>query len=224
MLKAESQKAFWKEMSHEDHFRVAIFGSARIKRDDEIYKQVRDLAHAIGKQDIDLVTGGGPGLMEAANFGHSMAQNGDARSIGLTIDLPMEAHANKHLDLKKHFHKFSSRLDTFLELSDVAIVVPGGIGTCLELFYTWQLAQVKHTANTPIILLGEMWHELIKWVQKYPLKEGLISPHDLDNIFCANNNEEALELIFRFYEEHERQMEACQNDENCPVNLIPRYS
>jgi uncharacterized protein (TIGR00730 family) len=219
MQDAYKQKTFWEGMSHEDHFRVAIFGSAQIKKDDEIYKQVRDLAHAIGKRDIDLVTGGGPGLMGAASFGHSMAQNEDAQSIGLTIDLPHEAHANKHLDLKRHFHKFSSRLDTFMELSDVAVVVPGGIGTCLELFYTWQLAQVKHTANTPIILLGEMWHELIKWVRKYPLKEGLISAGDLDNIFCVETKEQALEIIFKLQEKHEEGIE-----EYSLTNLIPQYS
>ena len=219
MQKAQTQKSFWEGMSHEDHFRVAIFGSARIEKDDALYKQVRDLAHEIGKRDIDLVTGGGPGLMDAANFGHSIAQNGNSHSIGLTIDLPMEAHANKHLDLKKHFHKFSSRLDTFMELSDIAVVVPGGIGTCLELFYTWQLAQVKHTANTPIILMGEMWHELIKWVRKYPLKDGLISAHDLDNIFCVNTQEEALALILKFYEGHEEGME-----EYSLTNLVPKFS
>ncbi len=219
MQKSQMQKTFWEGMSHEDHFRVAIFGSARIEKDDEIYKQVRDLAHKIGKEDIDLVTGGGPGLMDAANFGHSMAQNGNSHSIGLTIDLPHEAHANKHLDMKKHFHKFSSRLDTFMDLSDVAVVVPGGIGTCLELFYTWQLAQVKHTANTPIILLGEMWHELIAWIRKYPLKDGLISAHDLDNIYCVENGEQAFDLILKFYEEHEEDMK-----ESSLTNMVPQFS
>ena len=214
------QKTFWDGLSYEDHFRVAIFGSARIEKDDAIYKQVRDLAHKIGKKDIDLVTGGGPGLMDAANFGHSMAKNGTAHSIGLTIDLPHESHANKHLDLKKHFHKFSSRLDTFMELSDVAVVVPGGIGTCLELFYTWQLAQVKHTANTPIILLGDMWHELIVWVRQYPLKNGLISAHDLDNIHCVDTEEEAFALIMKFYAEHEESMK----EPSASSNMVPKLS
>ncbi|MEK7672565.1 MAG: LOG family protein [Patescibacteria group bacterium] len=192
-------KTVQKELKHHD-FRVAIFGSARIAPDDKIYKSVFALAKEIGKHGFDMVTGGGPGIMDAANAGH---QAGDTKNlsddIGLPIYLPWENEANKHLEIKKNFKKFSSRLDHFMALSSVVVVMPGGIGTCLELFYTWQLIQVKHIYPIPIILVGEMWEELIKWIKKYPLKTGLISPPDLDHIFIAKTNKGAMEIILKTY-------------------------
>lgn len=179
-----------------EHFRVAIFGSARIQKDDEIYKQVFKLAKSIGKQKFDIVTGGGPGLMEAANAGHQAGDtNHTSDSIGLLIKLPWEAKANGHLEMKKKFNKFSNRLDHFMALSRAIVVVPGGIGTALELFYTWQLIQVKHIPKMPIILVGKMWEELIKWVKKNPLKQGLISPGDLDVIHIAKDEKAAMRMI-----------------------------
>lgn len=184
-----------------DHFRVAIFGSARIKQHDKWYQEVFKLAQQIGKRGMDVVTGGGPGLMEAANAGHQMGDKDDVSdTIGLTIQLPWEAEENKHLDIKKHFQHFSGRLDQFMVLSHVVVVTPGGVGTCLEFFYTWQLTQVKHICKIPIILIGEMWAELIEWIKKYPLDHGLISPEDLDNVFVVKSNAEALKIIDRAHE------------------------
>ena len=188
-------KTFTRELKKHD-FRVAIFGSARIKKNDKIYRLVYNLAKQIGKHHFDLVTGGGPGLMEAANRGHSV---GDPRkhsdNIGLPIELPWEAEENKHLEIKRHFNKFSKRLDYFMTLSSAMVVTPGGIGTCLELFYAWQLIQVKHIHPIPIILVGKMWEELIKWVKKYPLKHALISPEDMNCIHIAKNSKQAMEII-----------------------------
>ncbi len=183
-----------KELKH-NQFRVAIFGSARIKPNDKIFTEVIELSKEIAKKDIDVVTGGGPGIMEAANLGHQMGTNGNSDSIGLTIELPWENEGNKHLDKQKHFAKFSSRLDHFMALSNVVVVMPGGVGTCLEFFYTWQLMQVNHICNTPIILHGKMWHDLMKWVEKYPIKDGLISPEDANGIYCVKNNKEAMKII-----------------------------
>lgn len=191
--------------AYEKHFRVAIFGSARIKKDDEIYTNVYSLASEIGKNGFDLVTGGGLGLMEAATAGHKAGRgNKKTHSIGLTINLPWEIKPNEHLDIKTHFDKFSERLDEFMVLSNVVIVVPGGIGTCLELFYTWQLTQVKHICNIPIILVGDMWKELIDWVEKWPLKKGLISPKDMTNIHLAQNNDHAIRVIKKAHELYEK--------------------
>ena len=187
----------------EHHFRVSIFGSARIKKDDELYKQVYNLAESIAQHNIDIVTGGGPGIMEAANEGHKKVSNGNSHSIGLTIRLPHETKGNKHLDIKKHFDKFSNRLDHFMALSNAIIIMPGGIGTCLELFYSWQLSQVKHICHIPIILHGEMWDELLKWVKEYPLKANSLNPEDLNNIFCVSNNKEALEIILDTYKAYQ---------------------
>lgn len=196
-----------------DDFRVSIFGSARIKPHDENYKLVFELAKEIGKHKFDIVTGGGPGLMDAANAGHTAGDlNHESDNIGLTIQLPWEGEENKHLEIKKHFNKFSGRLDTFMALSDAVVVTPGGIGTCLELFYTWQLVQVKHICPIPIILFGKMWEELMTWVTNYPLQDELISPEDTDHIYIVHNVTEAMEIIHQQHEEFKKAgREACRN-------------
>jgi uncharacterized protein (TIGR00730 family) len=181
---------------NKDDFRVAIYGSARLKKGDDVYEMVRNLAQQCGKWKFDVVTGGGPGLMEAANLGHEEGDgNGGSDNIGLTIELPWEAKGNKHLEIKKHFNKFSDRLDHFAALSSVFVVMPGGIGTALELFYTWQLIQVKHIKPVPIIVVGEMWAKLIDWVRENPVKLGLVSPGDLDFVHVAMDENEAMEII-----------------------------
>jgi uncharacterized protein (TIGR00730 family) len=189
----------------EDDFRVAIFGSARIKPEDKIYKNVFALAKEIGVKNYHLLTGGGPGLMEAANAGH---EAGDPKNIsdniGLLIELPWESKGNPHLEIKKEFNKFSRRLDTFMALSNVMVVMPGGIGTLLELAYTWQLIQVRHIHPIPIILVGEIWKTLIDWVKKYPLEMGLISPQDMDCIHVVKNNAEALKIIEKTHRTFEK--------------------
>jgi len=171
----------------DDFFRVSIFGSARIKAQSEQYREVYELAYQLSTRGIDIVTGGGPGLMDAANKG---AKDGGqhSRSIGLPIVLPFESDANAHLDVKREHRRFSSRLDEFMRISHAVVVTPGGIGTVLELFYTWQLMQVKHITTRPILLLGgeEMWPELISWLKKWPLKMGLVEDEDFNSIkFCG---------------------------------------
>ncbi len=190
-----------------EHFRVTIFGSARIKSNDPRYKQIQSLAKMIAKEGLDVVTGGGPGIMEAANKGHKEGRKGlkkEVHSFGLNIKLPMEQKDNKHLDIKKDFERFSERLDYFMYLSNVVVVAPGGIGTLLELYYTWQLVQVKHTCNIPIILLGPMWPTLIKWMEKWQLKEKLICPEDMHTIFLADNCKEAMKVIKKTNDEFKK--------------------
>ena len=139
--------------------------------------------------------------MEAANAGHAEGdKDNKSDSIGFTIQLPFEAKGNDYLEVKKHFQKFSNRLDHFMALSDAVVVMPGGIGTCLEFFYTWQLTQVKHICQIPIIMVGEMWTELINWTKKYPVAKELISKSDLDNVHVAKNNEEALKMVLKAYD------------------------
>lgn len=183
-----------------DHFRVAIFGSARIKENDPRYKQIYSLAKMIAEEGMDVVTGGGPGIMEAANKGHKEGRKGkEIHSFGLNIMLPHEQAANKHLDIEKDFAKFSDRLDYFMHLSNVVVVAPGGIGTILELMYTWQLMQVDHTCNQPIILLGKMWQPFIEWIEKWPLKNKLMSDSDMIPIFLADHCREAMKIIRKAY-------------------------
>lgn len=189
-----------------DHFRVAIFGSARIKPNDPRYNQIYQLAKHIAGKEYDIVTGGGPGLMEAANKGHQEGrQNGSKiHSFGLNIMLPREQHANRHLDIKEDFRLFSQRLDQFMRLSNVVVVAPGGIGTLLELFYTWQLIQVEHICNIPVILLGEQWPELLEWMKKWPLRRRMVDKKDFDHVFLANNCAKAMKIINVTYREYKK--------------------
>ena len=133
-----------------EYYRVSVFGSARIKANSPQFDQVYQLAYKLSMRGVDIVTGGGPGLMQAANKGAQDGGQKVSRSIGLPIDLPFETTANAHLDVKKQHKRFSSRLDEFMRISHAVIVTPGGIGTILELFYTWQLIQVQHIKPRPI--------------------------------------------------------------------------
>lgn len=188
-----------------DHFRVAIFGSARIQTNDPLYNQVYRLARMIAKEGLDVVTGGGPGLMEAANKGHKEGRKSDnVHSLGLNILLPNEQYANKHLDIKKDFERFSDRLDHFMTLSNIVVVAPGGIGTVLELMYTWQLQQVSHTCNSPIILLGKMWKPFLEWIKEWPLKNKLMSEADMHPIFVADHCREAMKIIKRVHKDFKK--------------------
>jgi uncharacterized protein (TIGR00725 family) len=136
-------------------FHVCIFGSARLREGDPEYNLIYQLSTMIAEEGMNVVTGGGPGLMEAASKGHRAGRKDKkVQTIGLTINLPKKEEANPHLDIKKDFEKFSSRLDNFMLLSNVVVVAPGGVGTLLEFLYTWQLVQVKHICEIPIILLG----------------------------------------------------------------------
>jgi uncharacterized protein (TIGR00730 family) len=194
------------EETKKNHFRIAIFGSARPKENDPVYKTAFDLAEKIGEKGYDVITGGGPGIMKAANSGHQKGKTTTgAHSVGLTIKLPWEARSNKYLDIREHFDKFSERLDKFMVLSNVVVVMPGGIGTGLEFFYSWQLTQVKHVCSMPIILVGEMWERLLEWIKEDMLKPGLISVGDLANIHVVKNNEAAMKLIEKAHEIFEKE-------------------
>jgi uncharacterized protein (TIGR00730 family) len=187
----------------EKDFRVAIFGSARIKPGEKAYENVFDLAKMIGERGYDIITGGGPGLMEAANGGHSAGDKEQkAKSIGLTIHLSTEEKANDFVEMRRQFERFAERLETFTKLSNVFVVTPGGIGTMLELFYTWQLVQVKKVDFKPIILSGEMWKPLIYWIIDYALKERLISSEDFDYVYITKDNKETMELIDTFNKQY----------------------
>lgn len=185
-------------------YRVCIFGSARIKAENPIYKNVQNLARLLATLGIDILTGGGPGLMEAANKG---AQEGKleakskTRSYGLSIQLEFEPLPNSHLDIKRHHHKFSSRLDDFMRLSNSVILTPGGIGSLLELLFTWQLMQVKHLPPRPIVLMDKVfWSGFIQWMTDFPLARKLMSPGDFECISIVDTPEEVFEIIKDHYQ------------------------
>ena len=185
------------DLENNGQFRVSIFGSARMKPGDTFYQMTYHLAKALAERDMGVVSGGGPGIMEAANKGHI---DGDSthktNSIGLTVRLPFEKEHNDFLDRERYFEKFSDRLDQFMRLSNAVIVMPGGIGTCLELFYTWQLIQVKHICPIPIICIGKQWRHLLDWVKEdLAEKYKTISPEDLDMVHYAPDIESAIKII-----------------------------
>ncbi|MEM3113050.1 MAG: LOG family protein [Candidatus Pacearchaeota archaeon] len=189
----------------EEHFRVTIFGSARIERNDPIYRNVFQLAKMIGERGIDLVTGGGPGIMEAATLGHKTgSKKTKAHSIGLGIKLPHEQKFNEYVGYKKEFNRFSSRLDNFMLLSNIVVVAPGGVGTLLELFYTWQLMQVRHICHIPIILLGDDWKGLLEWLKESPLKKGFFNKEDYELLFLVKSPSEAINVIDKAYDEYKK--------------------
>lgn len=179
-----------------DFYRVCIFGSARIGPESRIYHQVEQLAEALAARGADIVTGGGPGLMEAANRGAKKGSQG-ALSIGLHIDLPFEADTNQHLDVKSQHKRFSSRLDEFMRITHAVVVVPGGIGTLLELLYTWQLMQVDHIKPRPLLLLAEdqFWETFLKWLADWPLARQLMSTNDFAKLQLVHSVDEVMKIL-----------------------------
>lgn len=191
------------------HYRTCIFGSARTKPEDIEYKDAFDLARMLAWEGIDVLTGGGPGLMEAANQGAKLGQqekNSKSLSFGLSIQLDFEPEPNTHLDIKRHHYRFSSRLDDFMRLSDSIIATPGGIGTLLEVYFSWQLIQVRHLTMRPIVLLDEdYWSGIINWMKEVPLKRGLVSKKDFDCIKIVDTPEEAFKVISEHHKEVSKQ-------------------
>lgn len=184
------------------HYRVCIFGSARTQPEDKYYKMTYDLAHSLGEKGIDVLTGGGPGLMQAANSGVQDGRDAaGSRSIsyGLSIELGALGkleRPSQHLDIKHHHSRFSSRLDDFMRLSNAVVVTPGGIGTLLELYFSWQLLQVQHLPSRPIILLEEdFWRGLITWMEDYQLEQGLVSKPDMRFIHFAKTPQDAMDIL-----------------------------
>ena len=185
-----------------EHYRVSIFGSSRIRRGDPIYEEVKKLSMELARMGVDIVTGGGPGLMEAANSGAIEGQiESRSRSYGLAIHLPSEEQSNPFVDKVFRHRTFFSRLHHFVRLSSAFIVMPGGIGTALELFMVWQLLQVKHMKSHPLILVGTMWPPLIEWIQDNMISRGLVSPPDLDVVSVVASSDEAIPIIRASYEQ-----------------------
>jgi uncharacterized protein (TIGR00730 family) len=188
-----------------DHYRVSIFGSSRIRRGDPVYDEVKKLSYELAHMGIDIVTGGGPGLMEAANSGAIEGQiESHARSFGLAIHLPSEEQSNPFVDKVFRHRTFFSRLHHFVRLSSAFIVMPGGIGTALELFMVWQLLQVKHMKEHPVILVGTMWTGLIDWISETMVSRGLVIPPDLDVVNVVASSEEAIPIIRASYERYKK--------------------
>src|SRR5215831_16748586 len=184
--------------SKRERYRVTIFGSARAKPGTYVYEEVKRVAAALAEMGCDIITGGGPGLMQAANEGASSAGAPERnRSVGIRVDLPFEQEVNPFVEQAFTHKTFFTRLHHFVLTSDAFVVVPGGIGTVLELMMVWQLIQVKHVRDVPLILVGKMWAELVAWARQNLLKPdlALASPEDLAIPICVNTGDEAIALI-----------------------------
>jgi uncharacterized protein (TIGR00730 family) len=180
------------------NYRVTIFGSARLKPGTPAYNGVKQLAAELTKMGCDIISGGGPGIMQAANEGAlSIDPNALHRSVGIRVALPFEQQLNPFVGLAYEHRTFFSRLHHFMIASDAFVVVPGGIGTLLELSLAWQLLQVRKLYNTPLILVGKMWAELVEWGRRTMFIEGseLASDVDFTIPHCVNTIEETIAVI-----------------------------
>ena len=179
---------------------VSIFGSARTKPSDRYYKETVEIAEKLVKQGFGVITGGGPGLMEAANKG---AQQGDGTSVGLVIELPFEQDINHYIDKDKliNFNYFFVRKVMFIKYAQAFVVMPGGFGTLDELFEALTLIQTEKIKKFPIVLFGsDFWSGLIYWIKNTLLDEyHNISPEDLDLIKVVDDVDEAVKYISQFH-------------------------
>jgi uncharacterized protein (TIGR00730 family) len=185
-----------------ERFRVTIFGSARVPSDHWVYRAVRDLAAELTRMDCDIVTGGGPGLMQAANEGAKLADgDGKRKSMGIRVELPFEQEVNSFVSDAFEHGTFFTRLHHFVLVSDLFVVVPGGIGTVLETMMVWQLLQVRKLHDTPLILAGKMYGELVQWCKRYMLRSDfpLASPQDMTIPICVDDGPAILEVVRAHY-------------------------
>jgi uncharacterized protein (TIGR00730 family) len=180
--------------SQRERYRVTIFGSARLQPGSFGYEETKRTAAALADLDCDIITGGGPGLMQAANEG---AKSGSAQSVGIRVDLPFEQDLNAFVTEAFEHRTFFTRLHQFVLASDAFLVAPGGIGTVLEMMLIWQLLQVKHLEGTPLILVGQMWPGLIEWARQSMLSTAppLASAPDMAIPHCVANADQAIALV-----------------------------
>ena len=178
---------------------VSIFGSARVRPGNKYYDLAINISKRIAEAGYGIITGGGPGIMEAGNRGANLA---GGTSVGLNIDLPFEQHDNPYIDDDKSldFDYFFVRKVMFVKYSQGFVVMPGGFGTLDELFEAITLIQTHKIHTFPIILVGtDFWQGLIDWVKNTMLEAGNISPRDLDLVKVVDTEDEVVEIIDAFY-------------------------
>ena len=177
---------------------VTIFGSSRIKRGDELYRKTEQLAKLLVKSGFAVITGGGPGLMEAANKG---AAEAGGKSIGLNIELPMEQKPNPYSNVLLNFRYFFCRKVMFVKYAMAYVIMPGGFGTLDEFFEAITLIQTHKIKPFPVIMVDkDYWGGLIDWVKGTLLKEKMISPDDLEIFQVLNDPDEILKMIKKFHD------------------------
>ncbi|NLT35729.1 MAG: TIGR00730 family Rossman fold protein [Gaiellales bacterium] len=175
---------------------VSVFGSARVKPEDPYYEMARQLADRLVQAGFNVITGGGPGIMEAANRG---AADAGGVSVGMNIQLPCEQKPNPYANISINYHYFFIRKVMFVKSSVAYVVMPGGFGTMDELFEALTLIQTRRIKGFPVILMGsDYWRGLLTWLKKTMLAEGMIAQKDLDMIQVIDDPEQAVKHIERF--------------------------
>jgi hypothetical protein len=177
---------------------VSIFGSARTKPDHAYYRTAEEIARLLSDAGFAVISGGGPGIMEAANKG---AFYGRSPSVGLNIQLPHEQHTNPYQNISHTFQHFFSRKVMFVKFASAYVVMPGGFGTLDELMEALTLVQTGKTRRIPIILVGsDFWRDMVIWFRNALLEEGMIHPDDMELIQVIDEPEAVVEAIFKHYE------------------------
>ena len=176
---------------------VSIFGSARVRDGHPAYEKAREVGRRFAEAGFAVVTGGGPGVMEAANRG---AKDGGGLSVGFNIELPHEQRGNDYVDLALTFRHFYARKTMFVKAAEGFIVFPGGFGTADELFEALTLIQTGKVLHFPVVLFdSHYWEELLTWVREELLADGMISPNDLDLLYVTDDPDDAVDRVLECY-------------------------
>jgi uncharacterized protein (TIGR00730 family) len=185
---------------------VTIFGSARVREDDPAYVNARKLASHFAEHGWAVVTGGGPGVMEAANRG---AKEAGGLSVGFNIELPHEQQSNPYLDLALTFRHFYARKTMFVKAAEGFVVFPGGFGTADELFEALTLIQTGKVLHFPVVLVdSDYWEELLHWIRGELLADRMISPDDLELLHVTDDLDQALGIVLECYQRRCAEMPA----------------
>ena len=176
---------------------VSIFGSSRSRTDNKYYKYAEEIAYLLAKSKYAIITGGGPGIMEAGNRG---ARRAGGHSVGLNIQIPTEQKANEYIDTLLDFHYFFVRKVMFVKYAKAFVIMPGGYGTLDEFYEAINLIQTQRIPKFPVVLFGsDYWKDMIKWLKDTVLKHGNIGPRDLELFKIVDKPKEVVAIINKFY-------------------------
>jgi uncharacterized protein (TIGR00730 family) len=191
-------------VSRIDRPAVTLFGSARVHEGHPAYEAAREVGRRFAEAGFAVVTGGGPGVMEAANRG---AKEGGGLSVGFNIELPHEQHENRYLDLELTFRHFYTRKTMFVKAAEGFVIFPGGFGTLDELFEALTLIQTGKVLHFPVVLFdSDYWQGLLDWLRERLLTEGMISPEDVDLLHVTDSPVEAVGRVVEAYAKREPKM------------------
>jgi uncharacterized protein (TIGR00730 family) len=197
-LIAQEFRAGFEAVDKIDRPAVTIFGSARVREGDPTYERARDVARRFAERGWAVVTGGGPGVMEAANRG---AKEGGGLSVGFNIELPREQFANRYLDVALTFRHFYARKTMFVKAAEGFVVFPGGFGTADELFEALTLIQTGKVLHFPVVLFEPAyWDELLDWFRDDLLRDGMISPDDVELLHVTDDPDDVVARVIECYE------------------------